>query len=77
MIEAMACGVPVVAYRGGSVAEVIDHGVTGFVRLSRRECRSVFERRFSVTRMAADYEGLYEGLVASRNSDVTMATGAA
>jgi glycosyltransferase involved in cell wall biosynthesis len=92
MIEAMACGVPVVAYRGGSVAEVIDHGVTGFVvdtleqaieatravgRLSRRQCRAVFERRFSVTRMAVDYESLYEGLVASGGSDVTMATGAA
>jgi len=92
MIEAMACGVPVVAYRGGSVTEVIDHGVTGFVvdtlgqaieatravaRLSRRRCRSVFERRFSVTRMAADYEALYEGLVAARHSDLTMATGAA
>jgi glycosyltransferase involved in cell wall biosynthesis len=92
MIEAMACGVPVVAYRGGSVAEVIDHGVTGFVvdtlrqaieatravgRLSRRQCRSVFERRFSATRMAVDYEGLYEGLVASGGSNVTMATGAA
>jgi glycosyltransferase involved in cell wall biosynthesis len=91
MIEAMACGVPVVAYRGGSVAEVIDDGVTGFVvdtlgqaieatrgvaRLSRRRCRSVFERRFSVTRMAAEYERLYEGL-ASQNSDVSMTTGAA
>jgi glycosyltransferase involved in cell wall biosynthesis len=91
MIEALACGVPVVAYRGGSVAEVIDHGVTGFVvdtlegaveatrcvgRLSRRRCREVFERRFSVTRMAADYVRLYEGLVASR-SDLAIATGAA
>ena len=92
MIEAMACGVPVVAYRGGSVAEIIEHGVTGFVvdtlgqaieatqaaaGLSRRRCRSVFERRFSAARMAADYERLYAALVTSRHSDVTMASGAA
>jgi glycosyltransferase involved in cell wall biosynthesis len=91
MIEAMACGVPVVAYRGGSVAEIIDHGVTGYVvdtlegaieatrrvgRLSRLRCRAVFERRFSVTRMAAGYLRLYESLVAGR-PDLTLATGAA
>ena len=79
MIEALACGVPVVAFRGGSVPEVIDHGVTGFVvdtldeaiaatrsvRSPRpRRCRAVFERRFSVARMAADYVALYELLVA-------------
>ncbi len=67
MIEALACGVPVVAFRGGSVAEVVEHGVTGFVvdrleeaieatravdRLDRRRCRAAFESRFSATRMA-------------------------
>jgi glycosyltransferase involved in cell wall biosynthesis len=77
MIESLACGTPVVAFRGGSVAEVIDHGVTGFVvdtleeaieatrrvpALDRGRCRAVFERRFSVTRMAADYLRLYEAL---------------
>ena len=91
MIEAMACGVPVVAYRAGSVAEVIDDGITGYVvdslagavqatravgRLSRHRCRAVFERRFSVTRMAADYVQLYQGLAATR-PDLTLATGAA
>jgi glycosyltransferase involved in cell wall biosynthesis len=91
MIEALACGVPVVAFRGGSVPEVIDHGVTGFIvdtledaiaamrcvhRLSRPQCRAVFERRFSVTRMAADHVRLYEALLARRASDVTMVTGA-
>src|SRR5439155_8484474 len=70
MIEAMACGTPVVAFRCGSVPEVMDDGITGFVvdgveaavaavgrvpSLSRRRCRQVFERRFSVERMAADY----------------------
>jgi glycosyltransferase involved in cell wall biosynthesis len=74
MIEAMACGTPVVAIRGGSVDEVLDHGVTGFVvddlesaidatkcvhTLDRTVCRRTFERRFTVTRMAKDYLALY------------------
>ena len=80
MIEALACGTPVVAFRGGSVPEVIDDGVTGFVvdtmpdaieatrhvhRLSREQCRRTFERRFNVTRMAADYVTVYEELIAA------------
>jgi glycosyltransferase involved in cell wall biosynthesis len=78
MIEAMACGTPVIAYRHGSVAEVMDDGVTGFVvqdieqavaavgrvgGLSRRCCREVFERRFSAPRMAHDYLTIYRRLV--------------
>ncbi|MFW6076100.1 MAG: glycosyltransferase family 4 protein [Chloroflexota bacterium] len=74
MIEAMACGTPVVAFRRGSVPEVIDHGVTGFIvdsveaavkattridGLSRWRCRQVFERRFSAERMANDYLDIY------------------
>ena len=70
MIEALACGTPVVAFRGGSVPEVLEDGVTGFVvdslenaiaatrkveDVDRRRCRAVFERRFSVGRMARDY----------------------
>jgi glycosyltransferase involved in cell wall biosynthesis len=81
MIEALACGVPVVAFRGGSVPEVIDHGVTGFVvdtledaiaatrdvaSLDRRQCRATFERRFSVCRMATDYLRLYQKLLAGQ-----------
>lgn len=77
MAEALACGTPVVAYRGGSVAEVIDHGVTGFVcadlaqaisavgrihELSRATCRRVFERRFTAERMASDYTAIYHRL---------------
>ncbi|HVG56806.1 MAG TPA: glycosyltransferase family 4 protein [Vicinamibacterales bacterium] len=92
MIEALACGVPVVAFRGGSVTEVVDHNVTGFVvdsieeaidatrnvgRLSRQACRATFERRFSATRMAEDYLDVYQAQLASRLTDATMVTGAA
>ncbi len=74
MIEALACGTPVLAFRRGSVPEVIDNGVSGFVvqtvdeavravgrldRLSRAECRRVFEERFSAARMARDYLKVY------------------
>lgn len=77
MIEALACGTPVVALRRGSVPEVVDHGVTGFVvdspeevidaaarigDINRRACRDVFERRFTVSRMADDYLALYRTL---------------
>ena len=63
MIEAMACGTPVIAYRSGSVPEVVEDGVTGFVdgeaqaieaigrlgQLDRSEVRAVFERRFAAS----------------------------
>jgi glycosyltransferase involved in cell wall biosynthesis len=78
MIEALACGTPVIAYRQGSVPEVIEAGVTGFVvdnieqavravgdvhNLSRVTCRQVFERRFSAARMTRDYLRVYERLL--------------
>lgn len=81
MIEAMACGTPVIARRRGSVPEVIDEGVTGFIvedlddavkaagripSLSRRVCRQAFEQRFSVSRMAQDYMAMYAGLLRRR-----------
>ena len=81
MIEAMRCGTPVVAWRCGSVPEVIDHGVTGFIvedmdaaaaavgrvgELDRARVRAAFESRFSASRMAADYITVYEQLVAGR-----------
>jgi glycosyltransferase involved in cell wall biosynthesis len=79
MIEAMACGTPVIAFRSGSVPEVIDHGVTGFIveneddavaairrlaEVDRRTVRARFEARFSATRMAQDYVRNYETLTA-------------
>ena len=78
MIEAMACGTPVIGWRNGSVPEVITDGVTGFVvdsieqagqaidgvaSLSRRACRQVFEERFDATRMARSYVEVYRRLV--------------
>jgi glycosyltransferase involved in cell wall biosynthesis len=81
MIEAMACGTPVVAFNRGSVPEVIDDGVTGFIvetvedaaeavaeisRLNRAEIRATFERRFSVEAMAAGYEEAYRGVLAGQ-----------
>jgi glycosyltransferase involved in cell wall biosynthesis len=77
MIEAMACGTPTIAFPAGSVPEVIDHGVTGYVvhdetqavaaltrldRLSSTQIRSVFETRFTARRMAEDYLALYRRL---------------
>jgi glycosyltransferase involved in cell wall biosynthesis len=74
MIEAMACGTPVLAWRRGSVPEIIDEGVTGLIvddmkqaeaalgrltTLDRRRCRATFEERFSASRMARDYIEAY------------------
>jgi glycosyltransferase involved in cell wall biosynthesis len=84
MIEAMACGTPVIAYREGSVPEVVEDGVTGFVvddldmaveaveklgGLSRARVRQAFETRFSAERMARDYVAVYERLVQPRDYD--------
>jgi glycosyltransferase involved in cell wall biosynthesis len=78
MIEAMACGTPVLAFRRGSVSEIIDQGVTGAIvdtmeeavlmlprvlALDRRAVRRRFEQRFSSARMAADYVGVYRALL--------------
>jgi glycosyltransferase involved in cell wall biosynthesis len=78
MIEAMACGTPVIAFRCGSVPEVIDDGRSGFIvdteyaalaaiahlgTLSRAEVRRCFEERFSAGRMARDYVALYRELI--------------
>ena len=80
MIESMACGTPVVAYAGGSVPEVMDDGVTGFVvnnmeqaaeaarrvgDLSRARCREGFDKRFTASRMASDYVNVYTRLADS------------
>src|SRR5256885_2375886 len=77
MIEAMACGTPVIAFKSGSVPEVVDDGITGFVvpgeaeaveaigrlsELDRRLVRKHFERRFTTRRMAQEYLRHYEAL---------------
>jgi len=81
MIEAMACGCPVIAMRRGSVPEVMDDGITGFIvdnveeaiaacgrldEIDRAGVRAQFEKRFTSHRMAADYVALYERLIAAR-----------
>ena len=78
MIEAMACGTPVIAFNRGSVPEVIDHGVTGYIcedvqgavgalqrldDMSRTEIRAQFERRFSARTMARNYLDSYTSLL--------------
>ncbi len=83
VIEAMACGTPVVAYRRGSMPEVVDEGVTGFLvddvaqavraveraaGLSRRTVREKVAARFGVDRMVDDYVRVYERIAASSSS---------
>jgi glycosyltransferase involved in cell wall biosynthesis len=87
MVEAMACGTPVIAYRGGAVPEVMKQGQTGFVveglddaiaavrrvpQLSRKRCREVFEKRFTATRMGHDYVQIFERLIKT-NQEVAEA----
>jgi len=82
LIEALACGVPVIARRRGAVPEIIRDGVTGFVRetdeelvravhevhrLDRRACRAEFETRFTAATMAGRYVDLYERLAELRD----------
>ena len=84
MIEAMACGTPVIAFRGGSVDEVVDNGITGFIvenideairavedlsAIRRKDCRRAFETRFSASRMVKDYLKIYDRLIGSRNQN--------
>jgi glycosyltransferase involved in cell wall biosynthesis len=81
MIEAMSCGTPCIAWRAGSVPEVIDHGISGFIvdsiddavhavrragMLNRAAVRARFEQRFSAERMARDYVQIYARLIEQR-----------
>jgi glycosyltransferase involved in cell wall biosynthesis len=83
VVEAMACGTPVVAYRRGSMAEVVDEGVTGYlahdadqavdavraaVRLDRAAVRARAAARFGVDRMVEDYLRTYEALIMSAST---------
>lgn len=86
MIESLACGTPVIAFRRGSVPEIIDHGLTGFVvenieeaaeaarripLIKRSVCRSEFERRFSARRMCHDYVHVYRQVLANSRHGVS------
>ena len=77
LIEALACGTPVVAYNRGAIPEIVKDGVTGIIacdleaaaaaildipRMSRRACRRHFERRFTAARMCRDYRIVYRKL---------------
>jgi glycosyltransferase involved in cell wall biosynthesis len=83
MIEAMACGTPVIAFRRGSVSEIVEEGTSGFIvdtveqavarvsritSLDRAKVRAAFEHRFTVERMAHDYLEIYRNLTALRVS---------
>src|SRR5690606_14979699 len=78
VVEAMACGTPVIAYRRGSMPELIEHGVNGFLvdsfdeavaaigrlgEIDRTECRRIAEQRFSVDRMVDRYIALYHAIL--------------
>ncbi|GLH81029.1 glycosyl transferase [Bradyrhizobium sp. SSBR45G] len=91
MIESMACGTPVIAYNRGSVPEVIDSGVTGFVvedelsavaavnrlpDLSRAAVRTRFEQRFTARRMALDYVAAYRKLVEKAEPRIRLVSSA-
>jgi glycosyltransferase involved in cell wall biosynthesis len=91
MIEALATGTPVIAWRRGSIPEVVQDRITGFIvnnidegveavaqlnRIDRQVCRNDFETRFTSERMAKDYLRLYENAIAARSSSHLAMLGA-
>jgi glycosyltransferase involved in cell wall biosynthesis len=87
MIEAMACGTPVIAFRSGSVPEVVKDGISGFIvetmeeaqtavqrlaSLDRAKVRADFDRRFTVERMARDYVEIYRERISARPDTAWM-----
>ena len=89
MIEAMACGTPVIGYNRGSVPEIVEHGVTGFIvedelsaitsvhhlaHLSREVVRKQFEERFTARRMAKEYLAVYRSLMTPAASRPRLVT---
>ncbi len=91
MIEAMACGTPVIASNRGSVPEVVDEGITGFIvedetsavgavhrlaQLDRTRVRAHFERRFTAERMAKDYLAAYRSVAESDRPRLTLISAA-
>ncbi len=92
MIEALACGTPVIAWRNGSVPEIIEEGRTGFIvdniddavravgsvnRLGREDCRASFEDRFDAASMASNYERVYQRLLRGPYPHLDIAESAA
>jgi glycosyltransferase involved in cell wall biosynthesis len=91
MIEAMACGTPVIAYNRGSVAEIISDGRTGFIvedeisavaavhslaTLDRAAIRVEFEARFTARRMALDYLDAYRNLIDATTPRIKLVSNA-
>ena len=91
MIEAMACGCPVIAYNRGSVPEIIEDGLTGFIvedeegaigavdrlaHISRQKVRERFEQRFTARRMALDYLAAYRGLMEEAEPRIKLVSSA-
>jgi Glycosyl transferases group 1 len=89
MIESMACGTPVIAFRSGSAPEVVDDGVTGFLvdgveaaatavtrvtKLNRTKVRARFDERFAIERVAEDYLDIYRALPGVRRVAPSIAT---
>jgi glycosyltransferase involved in cell wall biosynthesis len=87
MIEALACGTPVIAWRHGSVPEVLEHGVTGWMcddvasavravhgleKIDRSACRRAFEARFTAGRMARSYLELYAAAIAGHSTGAAI-----
>ena len=87
LIEALACGTPVLAYRCGSIPEIIEDGVTGFIcdnleemvasidrlpLIRRQRCRDSFTTRFTVERMVHDYLAIYQGMATTVRPRVRM-----
>ena len=87
LIEALACGTPVLAYRCGSIPEIIEDGVTGFIcdnldemvaaidrlpLIRRQQCRDSFKTRFTVERMVQDYLAIYQRMAATVRPMVHM-----
>ena len=87
LVEAMVCGTPVVAFRRGSIPEVIDEGITGYVvdtieemgarlnnisNIDRAQCRAVAATRFDTPRMVNDYMEAYRRILSSQHSRVEM-----
>jgi len=90
MIEAMACGTPVVAYPYGSVPEVIEDGITGFIvpdvegavqalksieTFDRGMCRWRFEQRFTDKRMTKDYLAIYQHVLKGKPAPIELSDG--